>query len=199
MHFMQNNSFLLSSHEFFTILDVNVSVQCGTNSFISSKVIHLCIFRSTMLIIKVLPVRPVIIIITGWTGKTWMQIDCVNPWNSIPKRFPFYSELQWLILVNASLQINIHWMNNQEKLSQVCDKVCLNLTCQIVLPITMKLLVLPFKYQNILVFWFSCVKNFFDLKGKSFSWPLVIDLRKPSILYLVHYLFLQLWRITTWS
>lgn len=165
MHFMQNNFFLWSSREFFTILDVNVNVQCGTYSFISSKVIHLCIFRTTMY------------------GKTWMQIDCVNPWNSIPKRFPLFSELRWLILVNASLQINIHWVNNQEKLSQVCDKVCLNLTCQIMLTITMKILVLPFKYQNILVFWFSCVKNFFDLKGKSFSWPIIIDLRKPSILY----------------
>ena len=99
---------------FHQLLDVDVNVQCGTNSFTPSKVIHLCIFRSTMLIIKVLPVRPVI------TGKTWMQIDCVNPWNCIPKRFPFFSELQWLILVNASLQINIHWMNIIKKSYHKC-------------------------------------------------------------------------------
>ena len=45
---------------------------------------------------------------------------------------------------------------------------------------------LPFKHQNILVFWSSCVKNFFHLKGESLSWPLVINLWEPSILYLIH-------------
>lgn len=36
------------------------------------------------------------------------------------------------------------------------------------------------------MFWSSCVKNFFHLKGESLSWPLVIDLWEPSILYLIH-------------
>ena len=49
-----------------------------------------------------------------------------------------------------------------------------------------KCVYLPFKHQNILVFWSSCVKNFFHLKGESLSWPLVIDLWEPSILYLIH-------------
>ena len=49
-----------------------------------------------------------------------------------------------------------------------------------------KCVYLPFKHQNILVFWSSCVKNFFHFKGESLSWPLVIDLWEPSILYLIH-------------
>ena len=49
-----------------------------------------------------------------------------------------------------------------------------------------KCVYLPFKHQNILVFWSSCVNNFFHLKGESLSWPLVIDLWEPSILYLIH-------------
>ena len=58
-----------------------------------------------------------------------------------------------------------------------------------------KCVYLPFKHQNILVFWSSCVKNFFHLKGESLSWPLVIDLWEPSILYLIHLsLFFLLFR-----